>query len=83
MLSVYRRMMEAWTNTKDGKWRSGVDQLPVRTEINGKTVGIIRFGNIGRQVSRRISGFDCEVLYHDLIELMPGRDGELGAQAVD
>ena len=83
MLSVYRRMMEAWTNTKDGKWRSGVDQLPVRTEINGKTVGIIGFGNIGRQVSRRISGFDCEVLYHDLVELMPGRDGELGAQAVD
>ena len=83
MLSVYRRMMEAWTNTKDGEWRSGVDQLPVRTEINGKTVGIIGFGNIGRQVSRRISGFDCEVLYHDLIELMPGRDGELGAQAVD
>ncbi len=83
MLSVYRRMMEAWTNTKDGKWRSGVDQLPVRTEINGKTVGIIGFGNIGRQVSRRISGFNCEVLYHDLIELMPGCDGELGAQAVD
>jgi len=83
ILSVYRRMMEAWANTKDGKWRSGVDQLPVRTEINGKTVGIIGFGNIGRQVSRRISGFDCEVLYHDLIELMPGRDGELGAQAVD
>jgi phosphoglycerate dehydrogenase-like enzyme len=83
MLSVYRRMMEAWTNTVDGNWRDGVDQLPVRTEINGKTVGIIGFGNIGRQVARRLSGFDCEVLYHDLVELMPGRDQELGAQAVD
>ena len=83
MLSVYRRMMESWTNTKDGNWRDGVDQLPVRTEINGKTVGIIGFGNIGRQVARRLSGFDCEVLYHDAIELMPGRDQELGAQAVD
>ncbi|MDA1278620.1 MAG: 2-hydroxyacid dehydrogenase [Chloroflexi bacterium] len=82
MLSVYRRMMEAWSNVVDGNWRSGVDQLPVRTEINGKTVGIIGFGNIGRQVSRRLSGFDCEVLYHDVIELMPGRDRELGAQAV-
>jgi phosphoglycerate dehydrogenase-like enzyme len=83
MLSVYRRMMEAWSNTIDGKWRDGVDQLPVRTEINGKTVGIIGFGNIGRQVSRRLSGFDCEVLYHDSVELMPGRDKELGAQAVE
>ena len=83
MLSVYRRMMEAWSNTKAGKWRSGVDQLPVRTELNGKTVGIIGFGNIGRLVSRRLSGFDCEIIYHDVVELMPGRDGELGAQAVD
>jgi phosphoglycerate dehydrogenase-like enzyme len=83
MLSVYRRMMEAWTNTVDGNWRSGIDQLPVRTEINGKTVGIVGFGNIGRQVSRRLSGFDCEILYHDVVELMPGRDQELGAQAVD
>jgi glyoxylate reductase/D-3-phosphoglycerate dehydrogenase len=83
MLSVYRRMMEAWSNTADGKWRSGIDQLPVRTEINGKTVGIVGFGNIGRQVARRLSGFDCEVLYHDVIELMPGRDQELGAQAVE
>ncbi|MDG0866057.1 lactate dehydrogenase [SAR202 cluster bacterium JH702] len=83
MLSVYRRMMESWDNTRDGKWRDGVDQLPVRTEINGKTVGIIGFGNIGRQVARRLSGFDCEVLYHDTVELMPGRDQELGAQAVE
>ena len=83
MLSVYRRMMESWANTKDGNWRDRVDQLPVRTEINGKTIGIIGFGNIGRQVARRLSGFDCEVLYHDVVELMPGRDQELGAQAVD
>jgi phosphoglycerate dehydrogenase-like enzyme len=83
MLSVYRRMMEAWKNTVDGEWRDGVDQLPVRSEINGKTVGIIGFGNIGRQVARRLSGFDCEILYHDTMELMPGRDQELGAQAVE
>jgi phosphoglycerate dehydrogenase-like enzyme len=83
MLSVYRRMMDSWDNTRDGKWRDGIDQLPVRTEINGKTVGIIGFGNIGRQVARRLSGFDCEILYHDLIELMPGRDQELGAQGVE
>ncbi len=82
MLSVYRRLMEAWSNTVDGNWRDGIDQLPVRTEINGKTIGIVGFGNIGRQVARRLSGFDCEVLYHDVVELMPGRDQELGARAV-
>ena len=83
ILSVYRRMMEAWANTVGGNWRNGVDQLPVRTEISGKTIGIVGFGNIGRQVARRLSGFDCEVLYYDPVEMMPGRDRELGAQAVE
>ena len=82
MLNVYRRIMEAWSNTVKGDWRAIIDQLPVRSEINGKTIGIIGFGNIGRQVARRLSGFDCEVLYYDTVELMPGRDRELGAQAI-
>lgn len=81
MLSVYRRLMDSWENTRDGKWRDGIDQLPFRNEINGKTVGIVGFGNIGRQVARRLQGWDVELLYHDVVELMPGRDAELGAVA--
>lgn len=81
MLSVYRRLMDSWENTRDGKWRDGIDQLPFRSEINGKTVGIVGFGNIGRQVARRLQGWDAELLYHDVVELMPGRDAELGAVA--
>ncbi|MDA0233216.1 MAG: 2-hydroxyacid dehydrogenase [Chloroflexi bacterium] len=79
MLSVYRRLTDSWLNTKQGKWRDGIDQLPFRAEINGKTVGIVGFGNIGRQVARRLAGWDVELLYHDVVELMPGRDAELGA----
>jgi phosphoglycerate dehydrogenase-like enzyme len=81
MLSVYRRFTDAWLNTKQGHWRDNVDQLPFRAEINGKTVGIVGFGNIGRQVARRLQGWDVELLYHDVVELMPGRDQELGAKA--
>ena len=81
MLSVYRRLMDSWENTRDGNWRDGIDQLPFRSEINGKTVGIVGFGNIGRQVARRLQGWDVELLYHDVVELMPGRDAELGAVA--
>ncbi len=82
MLSVYRRLMDSWENTRDGNWRDGIDQLPFRSEINGKTVGIVGFGNIGRQVARRLQGWDVELLYHDVIEMMPGRDTELGATAM-
>jgi glyoxylate reductase/D-3-phosphoglycerate dehydrogenase len=81
MLMVYRKLTEAWTNTKEGHWREKIDQLPFRSEINGKTVGIIGFGNIGRQVARRLQGWDVDLLYYDVVEMMPGRDKELGAKA--
>jgi phosphoglycerate dehydrogenase-like enzyme len=80
MLSVYRRMMDAWDVTKKGKWREGIDGLPLRWEITGKTIGIIGFGNIGRQVARKLSGWDAELLYYDVIEPMPGREMELGVR---
>ncbi|MBM3958325.1 MAG: lactate dehydrogenase [SAR202 cluster bacterium] len=79
MLSVYRRLMDSWDTTRQGKWREGLEKLPLRHEINGKTVGIIGFGNIGRQVARRLQGWDVDILYHDVVELVPGRDRELGA----
>ncbi len=82
MLSVYRRLMDSWTNTRGGNWRSGLETIPFRTEINNKTVGIVGFGNIGRQVARRLQGWDARLLATDVIELMPGRDLELGAKQV-
>ena len=83
MLSVYRKLMDSWDTTRQGKWREGLDRLPLRQEINGKTVGIIGFGNIGRQVARRLQGWDVELLYYDVVELVPGRDQELGAIRTD
>ncbi|NMB02223.1 MAG: D-2-hydroxyacid dehydrogenase [Firmicutes bacterium] len=35
--------------------------IPFR-ELTGATVGILGFGDIGRQVARRLQGFDCRVL---------------------
>ncbi|MBI4306130.1 MAG: lactate dehydrogenase [Chloroflexi bacterium] len=79
MLAVYRKLMDSWDTTRQGKWREGLDRLALRREINGKTIGIIGFGNIGRQVARRLQGWDVEILYADIIEMVPGRDRELGA----
>jgi phosphoglycerate dehydrogenase-like enzyme len=82
MLSVCRRMMDAWENTRNGKWRDGTENLPLRSEITGKTVGIIGFGNIGRQVARKLGGWDVRLLYYDIIEPTPGRELENGARYV-
>ena len=76
LLSFYRRIPEAITHAHEGHWSAGtaLPELPLRREINGKTIGIVGFGNVGRQMARRLSGFDVELLYYDPVELSPGRD---------
>ena len=74
LLSFYRRIPEAIAHAHEGRWSAGagLPELPLRREINGKTIGIIGFGNVGRQMARRLSGFDVELLYYDPLELSPG-----------
>lgn len=35
-------------------------------EIEGKTVGIIGFGKTGKSFAKKLTGFNCDVLYYDI-----------------
>ena len=35
-------------------------------EIKGKTFGLIGYGNMGKALAKRLSGFDCEVIFYDV-----------------
>jgi len=67
MLAVKRRLLGFLKYVESGQYvdTSGWKQQGPITSLSGKTVGIVGFGRIGREVARRLSGFDVEILVHD------------------
>ena len=76
-LAVYRNLVPMTTGIQDGKWEREVYSKTSYT-INGKTVGVIGIGNIGRKVAALFQAFGATVLYYDLFRLSPEREEELG-----
>jgi len=63
MLSLIRKVPWARQSVKGGKWDWKEFQPIAR--ITGKTVGIIGFGRVGREVAARIKGFGTHVIAYD------------------
>ena len=64
ILAALRRLALADQSMREGKWIY-TELRPLCRKLSGKTVGILGFGNIGRNVAQRLQGFDVEVIYHD------------------
>jgi D-3-phosphoglycerate dehydrogenase len=60
MLALARQIPEAVEAVHQGKWPRYAG-----LSLEGKTVGLLGLGAIGRQLARRLAGFDCRVLAHD------------------
>lgn len=60
LLAVMRRLVTACTQTREGRWPKLIGG-----ELQGKRLGIVGLGRIGRQVARRAMGFGMEVQAYD------------------
>lgn len=78
MLGACRRIGWLDAGIRRGLWRE--IQPPMRP-LNGMTLGILGFGNIGKQVAKRAVAFGMRVLAHD-IERDEEAAAELGARFV-
>ena len=81
MLSLYRRLIASDQAMRDGRWGAAIDGMNT-FEMAGKVVGVLGIGNIGRQVARRVQGFDATVQYYDKYPLSPEREHELQLKPV-
>jgi len=63
ILSLARNIPVANQETKSGNWprMSGVS-------LEGKVIGLVGFGAIGRGVAKRLAGFDCKTIAYDPVE---------------
>ncbi len=76
MVSVYRKLDLQIQAVKDRQWAGNLrDTWFEQTyELTDKTVGIIGLGRIGQRVARRLQGWDCNIVYHDVAEFPPALD---------
>lgn len=67
MLALSKRIVEADSFTRAGKYKRWEPMLLLGTELEGKTLGIVGLGRIGAGVAERArKGMGINVLYHDI-----------------
>jgi phosphoglycerate dehydrogenase-like enzyme len=81
LLTLYKRLVHCDRSVREGRWREPVTGFNTY-EVAGKTLGLIGAGKIGRKVARRFAGFECDVIYYDVIAA-PDIEKDLGARRVE
>jgi D-3-phosphoglycerate dehydrogenase len=63
LLSLFNNLNKADREIRAGKW---VREGNRGHELDGKTVGIIGYGNMGKAFAKKLRGFEVEVLCYDI-----------------
>lgn len=74
LLILMNRLFIASQEVKNGIWKREENR---GDELLGKTVGLIGYGNMGKATAKRLSGFGCKVVFHDIL---PGLSDEFATQ---
>ncbi|MEM8764103.1 MAG: 2-hydroxyacid dehydrogenase [Bacteroidota bacterium] len=64
LLAVMNKMVKANREVKKGKWQREQNR---GVELDGKTVGIIGYGNMGKAFAQKLKSFDVEVICYDIV----------------
>ena len=63
LLSLFNKLNKADAEVRQGKWLREANR---GIELDGKTVGLIGYGNMGKAFAKKLRGFDVEVLCYDI-----------------
>jgi D-3-phosphoglycerate dehydrogenase len=65
ILSLFNNLNKADREIRSGHWNRESNR---GHELDGKTVGIIGYGNMGKSFAKKLRGFDVEVLCYDILD---------------
>ncbi len=65
LLSLFNNLKKADAEIRNGLWNREENR---GIELDGKTVGIIGYGNMGNAFAKKLRGFNCEVICYDIKE---------------
>ena len=63
LLSLFNKLNKADNEVRQGKWLREANR---GLELDGKTVGLIGYGNMGKAFAKKLRGFEVEVLCYDI-----------------
>jgi D-3-phosphoglycerate dehydrogenase / 2-oxoglutarate reductase len=64
LLTLFNKFHTADAEVRQGKWQREANR---GLELDGKTVGIIGYGYMGKAFAKKLRGFDVDVLYYDIL----------------
>ncbi|WP_282086786.1 2-hydroxyacid dehydrogenase [Aquimarina algiphila] len=65
ILSLFNKMNIADQSVRNGQW---LREKHRGIELDGKTIGIIGYGNMGRAFAKKLRGFNVEVICYDILD---------------
>lgn len=79
ILILIRNFLPGYHQAVNGEWNvAGIAHRAY--DLEGKTVGTVGAGRIGKLLLQRLKPFNCNLLYFDRIRMDPGLEKEIGAK---
>jgi len=63
ILALFNNFKKADNEIRDGIWLREANR---GIELEGKTIGLIGYGNMGKAFAKKLKGFECDVLCYDI-----------------